>query len=224
MPLEFEHDMNCSYLDKQYMMGDKLLAAPIFNDEGTALYYLPEGTWTNYLTGETAEGGHWRKEHHDYCSIPLWVRENSIVPVQKNPQRAVAPYAENLELKVYALKDQAETTVYQDNKEILHAVFNWEECDQAETSQMRGIQTDAGQMNVSQTRENQAKMNQAETIHVNLTGTQGCSIRFVNCILKSVEGGSMELDGQDTIVKVSDMKENGVKLICTSMSQTCSRM
>lgn len=70
MVLEFENDPVCQYLDRQYMLGDSLLVAPIFNDRGEAYYYLPEGTWTNYLTGETVEGGVWRKEHHDYMSIP----------------------------------------------------------------------------------------------------------------------------------------------------------
>ena len=74
MAIEFEQDMNCRYLDKQYMMGDAFLVAPIFNDKGIAKYYLPEGTWTNYLTGERATGGIWRTENHVYLSIPLWVK------------------------------------------------------------------------------------------------------------------------------------------------------
>ena len=44
MAMEFEDDRNCSYLDKQYMLGDSLLAAPVFNEEGIAEYYLPKGT------------------------------------------------------------------------------------------------------------------------------------------------------------------------------------
>ena len=60
MALEFEDDPACAYLDRQYMLGDSLLAAPIFNEKGQAEYYLPRGRWTNLLTGETAEGG-WRR-------------------------------------------------------------------------------------------------------------------------------------------------------------------
>ena len=119
MVLEFENDPVCQYLDRQYMLGDSLLVAPIFNDRGEAYYYLPEGTWTNYLTGETVEGGVWRKEHHDYMSIPLWARENTILPVNYGLKHAADFYKEGLELKVIGLKDQAETTVYEDQKEIL---------------------------------------------------------------------------------------------------------
>ena len=91
----------------------------IFSDRGEAYYYLPEGAWTNYLTGETVEGGVWRKEHHDYMSIPLWARENTILPVNYGLKHAADSYKEGLELKVIGLKDQAETTVYEDQKEIL---------------------------------------------------------------------------------------------------------
>ena len=119
MVLEFENDPVCQYLDRQYILGDSLLVAPIFNDRGEAHYYLPEGTWTNYLTGETVEGGVWRKEHHDYMSIPLWARENTILPVNYGLKHAADSYKEGLELKVIGLKDQAETTVYEDQKEIL---------------------------------------------------------------------------------------------------------
>ena len=121
MVLEFENDPVCQYLDRQYMLGDSLLVAPIFNDRGEAYYYLPQGTWTNYLTGETVEGGVWRKEHHDYMSIPLWARENTILPVNNGLKHAADSFEEGLELKVIGLKDHAETTVYEDQKEILKA-------------------------------------------------------------------------------------------------------
>ena len=66
-------DPTCRYLDMQYMLGDSLLVAPIFRPDGEASYYLPNGTWRNLLTGETAQGGSWRKEQYDYFALPLWV-------------------------------------------------------------------------------------------------------------------------------------------------------
>jgi alpha-D-xyloside xylohydrolase len=73
MLLEFPDDLTCRPLDTQYMLGAALLVAPIFNPHGEARYYLPEGEWRNLLTGEVATGGVWRKETHDYFSLPLWV-------------------------------------------------------------------------------------------------------------------------------------------------------
>ena len=43
MMMEYPHDRNCDYLDMQYMLGDSLLVAPIFNENSIAQYYLPEG-------------------------------------------------------------------------------------------------------------------------------------------------------------------------------------
>ena len=114
MVLEFTGDRNCHYLDKQYMLGDALLVAPIFNNRGMAEYYLPQGTWTDFFTGEEKEGGRWIREKHGYLSIPLLVKENSIVVLGGRDDRPDYDYAENAEIRLYALQDghTAESTVY----------------------------------------------------------------------------------------------------------------
>ena len=119
MVLEFEKDKTCAFLDRQYMLGGKLLVAPIFREDGIAEYYLPEGTWTNYLTGEKRNGGVWISEHHDYLSIPLWVKENSIVSVCNKMKRNDDSYQDHLELRVYELKDHANTFVYEGQEKVL---------------------------------------------------------------------------------------------------------
>ena len=118
MALEFTSDPACAYLDRQYMMGDCLLVAPIFNDQGIAEYYLPQGRWTNYLTDEEIQGGSWRREKHGYLSIPLMVRENTILPTSAGVSRTDAPYADHLLLKAYNIKDQAHTEVYQGQEKV----------------------------------------------------------------------------------------------------------
>lgn len=127
MALEFENDMNCRYLDRQYMLGDALLVAPIFNDRGIAKYYLPEETWTNYLTGETVKGGVWRIEEHGYLSIPLWVKANSVVATGIEHETVDYVFAGNTELKVFGLETSVESIVYQNGAEVLKALFVKEE-------------------------------------------------------------------------------------------------
>ncbi|UUZ80284.1 alpha-xylosidase [Paenibacillus sp. P26] len=105
MMLEFAEDRNCDYLDRQYMLGDSLLVAPIFNEEGRASYYLPKGTWTNFITGERLEGGIWHDEKHAYLSIPPLVRPNSIVAVGSVKDRPDYDYADGVELHVFELED-----------------------------------------------------------------------------------------------------------------------
>lgn len=74
MILEFPDDPNCLYLDRQYMLGDKYLVAPVMNPDSKAVYYLPAGTWKNYFTGEVLEleCGRWIEETVDYFTVPLY--------------------------------------------------------------------------------------------------------------------------------------------------------
>jgi alpha-D-xyloside xylohydrolase len=107
MVLEFGNDPTCDYVDRQYMLGDSLLVAPIFNPEGEATYYLPHGTWTHFLSGEQVQGGVWRKENYDYFSLPLFVRENSLIPVGNEENKPDYDYAEGVTLQLFALQDGA---------------------------------------------------------------------------------------------------------------------
>ncbi|MED4163479.1 alpha-xylosidase [Halalkalibacterium halodurans] len=112
MVLEFQDDPTCAFLDRQYMLGDQLLVAPIFNEEGLAHYYVPDGRWTNLLTGKAVEGGSWKKEHHDHLSIPLLVRPNSIVPIGSVDDRPDYDYTDNVAFHVFALENYATTSIY----------------------------------------------------------------------------------------------------------------
>ncbi len=120
MVMEFTDDQMCAYLDKQYILGDSLLVAPVFNDEGNANYYLPEGRWTDFFTGEVQIGGRWYKEKIGYLDIPLMVKEGSIIAVGADKEDAVYDYSDQVTLKTYELKDQipSATVVYDNEKNL----------------------------------------------------------------------------------------------------------
>ncbi|MFC0216720.1 alpha-xylosidase [Paenibacillus chartarius] len=113
MVLEFPADRNCRGLDTQYMLGDNLLVAPIFNDRGLASYYVPQGRWTDFFTGDVREGGRWYEEEHGYMTLPLLVRPNSLLAVGTNEQKPDYDYADGVTLHLFELEDgaSAETTV-----------------------------------------------------------------------------------------------------------------
>jgi alpha-D-xyloside xylohydrolase len=110
MVLEYAEDPACDYLDRQYMLGDSLLVAPVFSEDGYTTYYLPKGMWTNFLTGEKIEGGCWRKEKHGYMSIPLMARESSIIAVGANESKPDYDYADGVTLHVFELQDGYEAS------------------------------------------------------------------------------------------------------------------
>ncbi len=107
MLLEFD-DLGCEDCDRQYMLGDSLLAAPVMREDGTVDYYLPAGTWTHLLSGETEESaGSWKRGRYDYFSLPLFVRENTILPIGGRDDRPDYAYSEGLTLWIYNLADGA---------------------------------------------------------------------------------------------------------------------
>ncbi len=110
MILEFEKDEACAFLDKQYMLGDSILVAPIFNEEGEAKYYIPNGKWTNFITGKKYEGGSWVKEIHDYLSIPMLIKENSLIAVGENNSRPDYDFRKNVEVLAFELIDGLKTS------------------------------------------------------------------------------------------------------------------
>lgn len=86
MLLEFPKDKMCQYLDKQYLLGDSLLVAPVFNEDGVAEYYLPNdgGDWTDFFTGEKKEGGKWYQAQCCGCKNDTRVRKYGSDGVQKH--------------------------------------------------------------------------------------------------------------------------------------------
>lgn len=107
MPLEFPGDPGCDVLDRQYMLGDALLVAPVFTPDGTVDYYLPAGRWTNFLSGEVVEGARWVREKHGYLSLPLMVRANAVIAVGANDQRPDYEYADGVTFHVFAPEEGA---------------------------------------------------------------------------------------------------------------------
>ena len=110
MFLEFPDDRTAPFVDTQYMLGDALLVAPIMNDRGAGEYYLPEGLWTDWFTGETVEGGKWFKGDYDYFHLPLFVRENTILVLGAHNDRPDYDYEVEPEIRIFGLRDGCTAT------------------------------------------------------------------------------------------------------------------
>ena len=111
MMLEFPDDPACDTLDRQYMMGESLLVAPVFHADSHVDYYLPDGLWTSLLDGRKVQGGHWQRETHDFLSLPLMVRPGTVLPMGKQDDRPDYDYTDGLELHVYQLAEGQTVTV-----------------------------------------------------------------------------------------------------------------
>ena len=111
MALEFSDDLACEDLDRQYMLGGNLLVAPVLRKDNQVDYYLPAGRWTHLLTDETKTGGTWQRETYNLLSLPLFVRENTILPLGKSEEQVVYDYLEGLELHLYRPLEGVPATV-----------------------------------------------------------------------------------------------------------------
>lgn len=125
MFMEFPDDRACETLDRQYMLGDSLLVAPIFKESGEVEYYLPEGVWYNLLTGMQVQGGRWQKETHDYFSLPLMVRPGTILAAGAHTERPDYEFYEDVRLMVYLPEDHgtAETSITDQRGNVVMHVF-----------------------------------------------------------------------------------------------------
>jgi len=112
MAMEFESDRNVAHLDTQYMLGDSLLVAPVFTADGSVDFYLPAGIWTNYFTGERVTGPTWRSEAHGFETLPLYVREGTILPIGSRDDTPDYDYLDDLTLEVYPGNNQSARTVH----------------------------------------------------------------------------------------------------------------
>lgn len=151
MILEFQQDPTCHYLDRQYMLGNDLLVAPIFNDTGDVSYYLPKGRWTNYITNAICDGGSFQVEHHDYLSLPLMVRENTLLAVGSNNQKPDYDYLEDITYHLFELKDGQKTVSVYNTHNVIVATLSVTksdntltvhyDCDQSYNLLLRNIST-----------------------------------------------------------------------------------
>ncbi|HEY3333261.1 MAG TPA: alpha-xylosidase [Capsulimonadaceae bacterium] len=111
MLVEFPEDPTCAYLDRQYMLGESLLVAPVMSGDGFVEYYVPEGAWTNYLTGDVVLGPVWRRENHGFLSVPILVRPNTVLAVGNVDYKPDYDYHEGVTFEIYEISDGASLVV-----------------------------------------------------------------------------------------------------------------
>jgi alpha-D-xyloside xylohydrolase len=112
MCLEFPDDPTSWYLDRQFMLGDSLLVAPIFEESGEVEFYLPKGEWTNFFTEEVKTGPAWFQENHEFDTLPLYVREGTILVLgRKGEKRTVYDYVKDVDVCLYSTHKGRKTAI-----------------------------------------------------------------------------------------------------------------
>ena len=109
MVIDYAEDPTCLTLDRQYMLGESLLCAPVFDETGLAEFYLPEGEWFDLLSDSFSapltKGGRWIRRTCNYLQMPLYVRPNTILGLGDFEKDVVYDYLENATYLICGLED-----------------------------------------------------------------------------------------------------------------------
>ena len=134
--MDFRDDRNVWNMGSEFMFGRSLLVAPVleakytperamsksragigdvdFTAPKSTKVYLPAGTrWYDYETLKLYDGGQEIERTVDISSIPLFVKEGSILPVGPDVQYSTEKPWDDLEILVFAGKD-GKFTLYED--------------------------------------------------------------------------------------------------------------
>ncbi len=79
LPFQFPDDPECARHVDEFMLGDEMLVAPIYDGTGKRSLYLPQGVWTNLETNEAITGR--RTIAVSTSALPVFARNGTIVPL-----------------------------------------------------------------------------------------------------------------------------------------------
>lgn len=101
--VEFPADAGAWLVDDQYMFGNDMLVAPLFENENGRDVYLPgNGKWIDYQTGKVYACG-WNKIEAGKIPAVILIRDGAVIPHAKLAQRTDKIDWNNIGLKLYAV-------------------------------------------------------------------------------------------------------------------------
>lgn len=101
MTLAFPDDPNTYGKDLQYMLGDDMLVAPIYDEGESRTVYLPEGAWVDYWSNDVICGPTNIRVHAPLDCLPMYVRQGAVIPMMPPSNRIPEGQIDPLILTVY---------------------------------------------------------------------------------------------------------------------------
>lgn len=116
--MHYQQDKNVRECNDEYMVGDKMLVAPVLQQGARArMIYLPKDVWVDYWTGERIEGGRYILKDAPLDVCPIYIKAGSILPTYPAMQSVEPNAIKELGLSCYPMEDGQTTPYihYQDN-------------------------------------------------------------------------------------------------------------
>ncbi len=100
--LDTPSDKRLHAVDDQYMIGDRMMVAPLFAEaDADRKVVLPEGTWHDFWTGASLKGGQEIKVPNSTEKIPVYVKSGSVIPWADVGLYSGAPETRRLTARIY---------------------------------------------------------------------------------------------------------------------------
>jgi len=99
--LDYPNEEKLHAVDDEYLMGDRVLVAPLFAGEDSREVTLPAGIWHDFWTGEPFAGGRSYAIKSEQENIPVFVKAGSIFPLGGLGINSAAEATRELTVAVY---------------------------------------------------------------------------------------------------------------------------
>ncbi len=118
----FDPNIYNEQFQNQYMFGSAFLVAPFEGDKTLGKIYFPAGKWYDMYTGEVQNGSVQKIIELSTHTLPVYVKESSIIPMQSLVQTTAQKPTDTLVVHVYQGSVQNKYVYYEDDGES----FNYE--------------------------------------------------------------------------------------------------
>lgn len=103
--MDYPNDIRLRDISDQYLIGDGLMAAPLYENTNSRKVYFPEGTWYNFNTNEKYEGNREYEITTNFDQLPLFVREGTLLPLADPVPYITKETVFKLHCKVYGVSE-----------------------------------------------------------------------------------------------------------------------
>jgi len=83
------------------MIGNGMMAAPLYENKKSRKVYFPEGVWYNFNTNEKYEGNREYEITTELNQLPLYVRQGTLLPLAEPVPYINTQTVFNLNCKIY---------------------------------------------------------------------------------------------------------------------------
>lgn len=99
--MDYPGDPNTWMIDDEYLMGDRLLVAPLIAGQKSRPVYLPQGTWHDFWTNAIYTGGTTIDYSAPLTIIPLFIKDNTVLPLALPTLHTADPQSLLLDVRIY---------------------------------------------------------------------------------------------------------------------------